>query len=703
MILRSPLQPSIGTRSSAVPWQMQLTGAGVRDAINNPVAYGETLGPELVSNGGFDSGTGWTLGTGWSIGGGVASFAAGVDNSDAYTTLGATTAGRTYLIALNLTYVSGGALRVIYGSQGVTLSAATGAYSFRLVTLGAGDTFLRLRALIGASVFTVDNISVREVLFGYLLPGLGGARLNASARSSVAMQQKADGSYEYAAHNLLTNSADFSNAAWGKNVSTFAANRLTATGANEASLNQLVATFSVGTVLAVSVRASLVTSGVHLYVRNICVNDGVPSGVATFNLETGAVLYTGSAYSSATITPVGNGQYDCTVVGTKIGATAAPRIDIGLTTSTTGGTGCTVGNAVDIWRAQLNLGPTATAYVPTTAAAVYAPAVDWLSAQSAYGLRSEAAATNLVLYNADMSNAAWQVFSTGATKVGSATALGAVPMYRVNVGSAGGAFSGASAVFQTSLTIAAATTYTVSVLARSVSGTVPFRIGMDSSPGVNTGTDCIATTTPQLFTHTVTTPAGSPHVGNISIRAATAGGVVGDIEVGGFQLETGSRASSRILTLAATATRAADLLIVPDTGAGLVGQAQGTIAVAAVAGIVGNLGVVSINDGSAADRVDIRSDGTTTVTLASTALSSPTVATMVAGTLAKTSMSYSLRAAAASRAGSLPVPVGDAPGFTQLQIGGIDGGTTANLNGWITSLQIAQTSSLPASLQGMTA
>jgi hypothetical protein len=175
------------------------------------------------------------------------------------------------------------------------------------------------------------------------------------------------------------------------------------------------------------------------------------------------------------------------------------------------------------------------------------------------------------------------------------------------------------------------------------------------------------------------------------------------MHVWGAQLETGTRASSPILTFATTATRAADLLIVPDTGAGLVGQAQGTIAVAAVAGIVGNLGVVSINDGSAADRVDIRSDGTTTVTLASTALSSPTVATMVAGTLAKTSMSYSLRAAAASRAGSLPVPVGDAPGFTQLQIGGIDGGTTANLNGWITSLQIAQTSSLPASLQGMTA
>lgn len=41
---------------------------------------------------------------------------------------------------------------------------------------------------------------------GWRLPGLAGARLSASARASVAMQQRVDGGWEFAPHNLLLNS-----------------------------------------------------------------------------------------------------------------------------------------------------------------------------------------------------------------------------------------------------------------------------------------------------------------------------------------------------------------------------------------------------------------------------------------------------------------------------------------------------------------
>jgi hypothetical protein len=256
-----------------------------------------------------------------------------------------------------------------------------------------------------------------------------------------------------------------------------------------------------------------------------------------------------------------------------------------------------------IWGAQLNLGPTALPYVPTVAAAVYAPAVDWLAAQSVYTLRGEAAATNLMLYSADMGNGAWQVFNTGATKVGAATALGALPMYRVNVGSVGGSFGASSAVYQFTVPVAATTTYTASCIARAVSGTVAVRIGVNISGADIASSDITLTTTPQLLSVTATTTAGGG-AGGLSLRAATAGGVVGDIEVGGAQLETGTRASSRILTLATTATRAADTLIEP-----VATSVAGTMVIDYVPSQAGSQVIAQLDDTTANERHRVMNDG----------------------------------------------------------------------------------------------
>jgi hypothetical protein len=171
--------------------------------------------------------------------------------------------------------------------------------------------------------------------------------------------------------NLLTYSEDFSNAAWNKNNSTYSGTVLTATGTSEASINQLL-TAPVNATYTVTVRASKGSAGALLYVRNIFANDGLPSGVATFDLETGTVAYTGSAYLSVTINAVGAGVYDCITVITKTGATAANRLDIGITTSSTGGVSCTVGNSINVYRTQLVQGATPGEYQPTagTTAAV---------------------------------------------------------------------------------------------------------------------------------------------------------------------------------------------------------------------------------------------------------------------------------------------------------------------------------------------
>ena len=403
---------------------------------------------------------------------------------------------------------------------------------------------------------------------GWRLPGIAGARLSASARASVAMQQRVDGAWEFAPHNLLQRSDDFANAYWTKINGTATANRLTASsGGTTYATNPGTMSLSPQPV-TVRLRAK---AGTTPWI-GIQVSDNTANAAGKYvNLATGLIGASqaglGSAFAmSASALLNADGTTDCTITFTLTVAASSYSIYLYLA-SADGTLTVAAGQYVDLSWINFNLGPAPTAYVPTTTTAVYGPAIDWLSGIGAYGLRSEEARTNLVLWSADMSNAAWQVFGTGATKVGAGTALGAMPMYRVNVGSVGGA-AGASAVFQ-SVTVAATTTYTASVVARSISGTSPFRLWYDSGGGPLVSGDLVATTAAQTFTFTFTTTATVTSA-NVAVRAAFAGGVVGDIEVGGFQLEQGAFATSPILTYGAAATRAADditgTLISPTIG-----------------------------------------------------------------------------------------------------------------------------------------
>jgi len=133
-------------------------------SINFPAGpTNPTLGPELVTNGNFATDTAWTKGTGWTISGGSANFASGADNSDLVQSIGLPVIGTTYRITLSQTWTSGGQIRAIYGNQGYNLPAASGTYTFFLTASSAAESNIRFRALAGASVISIDNISVREI------------------------------------------------------------------------------------------------------------------------------------------------------------------------------------------------------------------------------------------------------------------------------------------------------------------------------------------------------------------------------------------------------------------------------------------------------------------------------------------------------------------------------------------------------------
>lgn len=119
-------------------------------------------GPELITNGGFDTDTAWTKGTGWAISSGVASRTNVAAKSHLTTPL-ALTAGKAYLISYTCTVTSGnispslgggtnfhGVARTASGTYTEYLRANTGNYELRIY---ASATFAG----------TIDNISVREV------------------------------------------------------------------------------------------------------------------------------------------------------------------------------------------------------------------------------------------------------------------------------------------------------------------------------------------------------------------------------------------------------------------------------------------------------------------------------------------------------------------------------------------------------------
>jgi len=174
--------------------------------------------------------------------------------------------------------------------------------------------------------------------------------------------------------NLLTYSSDYSNAAWTKTNSTIAANSViapdgTLTGAvltgNSTSGQHLLSQLysSVGSGKTISVFAKAGTNNfLQIY------TDFVATDFANFNLSTGAVGTVGST-ASATITPVGNGWYRCTVT---TGSASSQYVNFHIITSATSVRAefNTLTTSLSLWGAQLEAGAFATSYIPTVASQV---------------------------------------------------------------------------------------------------------------------------------------------------------------------------------------------------------------------------------------------------------------------------------------------------------------------------------------------
>ena len=132
--------------------------------LNN---YMSGLGPELVTNGDFSSGTGWTIGSGWSISGGTLNYSGAYNTSYFTAASNAFVAGRYYKVTLTISGNTSGNVNVFLNVPNnavlnpVNISG-NGEKTFFLLA-GATCNGLHFVGNSATGAMSIDNISVKEL------------------------------------------------------------------------------------------------------------------------------------------------------------------------------------------------------------------------------------------------------------------------------------------------------------------------------------------------------------------------------------------------------------------------------------------------------------------------------------------------------------------------------------------------------------
>jgi hypothetical protein len=331
------------------------------------------LGPELVTNGTFDSGTtSWTSANSPGLNvspSGVAITNNGATNGLLYQAI-ATTVGRSYLITGNILF--GGGFARIETSTAIPTSvtgaminvSASGRYQWYF-TASVTTTYIVIGNRNDANAFNIyDNISVREVPGNHALQATSASRPTLQARS-----------------NLLTYSEQFDNAVWTKSSATISANT---TVAPDGTTTADTLTASAGTgllprftdVSTVTVNGSVYSAsvfaraGTYSFVQIYLNNQG--SEWANYTL-TGNGTATANGSCTATISNVGSGWYRLTMTYTAGGTDRRPFFMLAASaTATRAEAWNPVGTETAVfWGAQFELG-TPTTYQRVVTATDYA-------------------------------------------------------------------------------------------------------------------------------------------------------------------------------------------------------------------------------------------------------------------------------------------------------------------------------------------
>lgn len=417
-----------------------------------------------------------------------------------------------------------------------------------------------------------------------------------------------------ASTNLLTYTEAFNNAAWTKVTTTVSANSTTAPD---------------GTPTA----DTLTASGINSTTRQ------------TFTAT--AVPYTFSVYLKR---KTGSGNIDITVDGTTYVTQAVTTDWVRFSTTLTPAAGSKTagiriavsGDEVYAWGAQLELGSSASTYTKNYGG-LYPPRFDYDPvALTAKGFLVEPQATNLCLYNSDLTNVVWTATSVTTAK----TATG--PDNVANSATTVTALLGNGTILQ-SITSASAARFTTCYIKRRT-GTGTVEMTQDNGATWTTVTVTANWTRVSIPSATVTNPI-------IGLRLGTLGDAV---DVWGFQCESSAYATSVIPTTNATVTRTADNATIQDTMfTQWYNSAAGTIVVEFDAGTTAAITPIpyQLSDGTSNNRIltSVGSAGTTMSTVITAAgapqFSSTNAITYAQGTVYKTGAAVTTNSAVCSTGG----------------------------------------------------
>jgi hypothetical protein len=390
-----------------------------------------------------------------------------------------------------------------------------------------------------------------------LVDHISGQNLIDFTRASSGTYVDSQGVIRSAVTNLLLQSEDFE--------TTWAGTRLRAFGSGSAA-NAIAAPN--GTLTADKIVEDTATGG-HYISQSVAVSSGVtysaschmkaaernlaylalattPNAIAYFDLSNGTIADSSdSDVLSATITPVGDGWYRCSV--TTISTSASTSIRIGLTPSINAGTFPSYTgdgtSGIYIWGAQLEVGSTATEYLPTSATINGAPRITHdPTTGKCLGLLVEESRTNLLLQSEDFSTTWNKGTNTTLTTNYGMAPNGTMTADRLQMP------NDIQTFVSQSVTTVAGQSYVFSIYARATSGSSPVVFGL----GTETRSFTLSETW-QRYSVSFTATGGTTgaQVDN--------GSNVIDVLVWGAQLELGAFPSSYIPTTTLAATRSADL------------------------------------------------------------------------------------------------------------------------------------------------
>lgn len=499
------------------------------------------------------------------------------------------------------------------------------------MSFGFGLCLVNRTAIVAAVAATLD------------LQLAGAASLDSRitfSRASNATMVNSAGFVEYAPHNLITQSNDFS------------------AGAFQAVVTPNAATDPFGLVNA-SLVVDTASSGEHFVDRNYSVvlgntytisayfqadgsnktaylrAAGAGAAGVIFNTTTGVVLTAPGSPTAVSVVSAGSGWWRAQVsyVATATSASAIFRCQIATST----GTAVYAGNGTGyyVYGRQVNAG-TMQPYFATGASVYYGPRLVYAPVTlAAQGLLIEEQRTNSVLYSEQFDNAAWT--KAAATVTANAAISPSGTMSGDALVATGGTFARA----QQSIVLGVGT-HTLSVYAKAgnidfMSGTLEttgqiLRIFANLSTGAITQTTeagTIAATSTSVSTGDgwrrttwiVSVPTAATYTLFFAVSnaygsfTATAGNT---IYLWGAQLEAGAFGTSYIPTAAAQTTRAADIASI--TGANFsswYNQPEGTLVVAwtQYAVPVISTRVITVDSGTASNSLQVQSSSTNRVGL----------------------------------------------------------------------------------------